>query len=329
VTLPLLLPNRSGDPPATSKPAPGETDRAHFVHRQLSQNAPARWQEELFRRASGLDGVRVEPSAISVPGARAFLLAPDASRGPSEAFMVRAEFAHLHPAHDGSLHLTLPPAAYRAVRDAGWGEPHPLVGTMMLFGPRDGDELEVAWQVLLASYRFATGVAEPVVPGSIRYAEVVDWLYAEAALLDGGREREWFDTMLSREIVYQVPMRQTVARAAGDGFVAGGFHLDERHGSLRARVDRNASPSAWTEDPPPRTRRFVTNIVVAPRADATLDVRSNLLIYRTRFGQTDPWLLSGERRDVLRREDGRLRLVRRQVLLDVSVLPVPNLAYLF
>jgi phospholipase/carboxylesterase len=71
----------------------------------------------------------------------------------------RTEFAHLHPPHDGSLHLTLPDSVYAQVLERGWGDPHPISGTMMLFGPRDSEELEVAWSVVLASYRFATGEA--------------------------------------------------------------------------------------------------------------------------------------------------------------------------
>jgi PAH dioxygenase small subunit len=37
-------------------------------------------------------------------------------------------------------------------------------------------------------------------------------------------------------------------------------------------------------------------------------------------------LLAGERHDVLRRVDGELRLARRVVLLDHTVLPMDNLA---
>jgi 3-phenylpropionate/cinnamic acid dioxygenase small subunit len=157
--------------------------------------------------------------------------------------------------------------------------------------------------------------------------EVVEWLHREAELLDDGHERAWLESLVSREVVYQVPLRQTRRRADGSGFVEGGFLLDECYGSLSTRITRNESPWAWTEDPPPRTRRFVTNIRVRD-VDGGLAVRSNLLVYRTRGDQTEPHLLSGERHDVLRREDGSLRLHRRVVLLDLSVLGVPNMSYL-
>src|SRR5258708_8989457 len=98
------LPRRSGDRPETHHQMP---------HQQVSQNAPAELQEALFERIAGLPGVVVGGSHVSVPGARAFHLDP-ASAGPdSDAFMVGTEFAHLHPAYAGSLHVVLPQAAPR------------------------------------------------------------------------------------------------------------------------------------------------------------------------------------------------------------------------
>jgi hypothetical protein len=101
--------------------------------------------------------VAVADSKVSVPGARAFHLDATHARGPSAAFQRDREVAHLHPPHDGSLHVTLPPPAYEHVRAAGWGEPHPISGTMMVFGPRDEHELDVVWAILQTSYGWATG----------------------------------------------------------------------------------------------------------------------------------------------------------------------------
>ena len=41
--------------------------------------------------------------------------------------------------------------------DGGWGEPHPRSGYMLVFGPRTDDEVEIVWQIVRASYDFATG----------------------------------------------------------------------------------------------------------------------------------------------------------------------------
>lgn len=96
-------------------------------------------------------------SLVSVPGARAFVLDEEAAAGPADAFQAGREFAHLHPPSDGSLHMTLPTDVADEAYEKGWGEPHPVSGTPLIFGPRDDDELEVIWFLLQASHRFATG----------------------------------------------------------------------------------------------------------------------------------------------------------------------------
>ena len=148
------LPVRRGPAPRTTPSNP---------HQQLTQNAPVELQEELYRRVRELPAVTGEPSRLSVPGARAFVLQEGAG-GPPEAFLVGGEFAHLHPAYDGSLHLPLPPGFGEEVFQKGWGEPHPLAGSWgtsttvaMVYGPRDEQELEIVWRIVQASYEFARG----------------------------------------------------------------------------------------------------------------------------------------------------------------------------
>jgi hypothetical protein len=147
------LPERSGPKPDTTRPSQGNP----HPHQQISQNAPLDLQEELLRRVRSLAGVSVGESLVSVPGARAFHLDEALARGPDKAFQRGREFAHLHPAHDGSLHLTLPPEVYQEVLVKGWGEPHPVSGTMMIWGPRNGEELDTIWRLVQASYEYATG----------------------------------------------------------------------------------------------------------------------------------------------------------------------------
>jgi hypothetical protein len=147
MTTPSTMPQREGPSPEVIGPAP---------HSQRSQNAPAALQEELVRRAGKLPGVREADSGVSVPGARAFVLDEASARGPREAFQVGHEFAHIHPSEDGSLHMTLPDQVAEAAYAAGWGEPHPLSGTPLIFGPRDEAELEVVLALLRTSYEYAS-----------------------------------------------------------------------------------------------------------------------------------------------------------------------------
>ncbi len=150
------LPVRHGEPPEVSVTTPQQ---------QESQNAPAELQEALFSRILQVDGVVTAPSAVSVPGARAFVLGPGDARGPREAFIAAdlGEFAHLHPEYDGSLHLVLPITLARDVVVKGWGVPHPLAGLrlspgmVMIFGPRDVAELEIVTAIVRASHAHAAG----------------------------------------------------------------------------------------------------------------------------------------------------------------------------
>lgn len=128
------------------------------------QPAAADLQEELARRLFRLPDVVERPSAISVPGARALWLAEEAATGPPEAFMIGREFAHLHPAPDFSLHAMLPPALAADAVEQGWAEPHPMARlgfvaptAVMLYAPRDAEELAVVEALVTASYEFARG----------------------------------------------------------------------------------------------------------------------------------------------------------------------------
>jgi len=150
------LPHRTGGRPVVTFAMPQQQD---------SQNAPPDLQEALFSRVTSWPDVETGPSAISVPGARAFNLRPGGDRGPDEAFIVRRarEFGHIHPSYDGSMHLTLPEPLARDAIAKEWATPHCLAGVqlspgmVMIYGPRTDVELEIVSTIVRASYEFAVG----------------------------------------------------------------------------------------------------------------------------------------------------------------------------
>lgn len=162
------------------------------------------------------------------------------------------------------------------------------------------------------------------VPDSL-LREVADFLYHEAEALDDGRFLEWL-SMLSLDVHYRMPVRVTHTRAAGNEFSDSMAHFDETRDSLEMRIRRLGTGSAWAEDPPSRTRHFVSNIRVDPVDEATVAVRSNLLLYRNRGDSPGHDLLSAERRDRLRRNGESLVLTDRLILLDQATLGTLNLA---
>ena len=144
---------------------PRPTTQRHLPHSQLDQQpADPSIREELARRCFSLPGVVERPTGISVPGARALVL--EVPAGPEAAFMVGGEFAHLHPAPDLSLHVTLPTDVAEDAIEAGWAEWHPLVDAgelprtvVLLYAPRDEAELDAVWQLVEASHRYASTAA--------------------------------------------------------------------------------------------------------------------------------------------------------------------------
>lgn len=151
----VVLPQRTGDRPKTRPVNP---------HQQLDQIAPTTMQEQLWRRMTELDDVRLGGSGVSLPDSRALHLDPRQASGPPEAFYLGTEFAHLHGARDGSLHIALPQADVAEALEKGWAELHPMVlmgmlppTHVMVYGPRDEAELETVWQLIQRSYAFARG----------------------------------------------------------------------------------------------------------------------------------------------------------------------------
>lgn len=130
---------------------------------QIADQSPQEIQDALFARVAALPDVTSGQSRISVPGARGFVAAE--GTGPDDAFLVPSvkEFAHLHPSHDGSLHLALPLDLLGDAVVKGWAQVHPLAGIRLtpgfalVYGPRDEAELDVVAGIVEASYRYAQG----------------------------------------------------------------------------------------------------------------------------------------------------------------------------
>ncbi len=156
------------------------------------------------------------------------------------------------------------------------------------------------------------------------------FLVEEAALLDAADYAGWLG-LLCDDIRYLMPVRVTTARGAGFDTLADMGHFDEDLYALRKRVQRLATDHAWTEDPPSRTRHFVTNIRTfrssAFRSDgAEFRVESAVLLFRSRGDTREADLVSAGRTDVLRETAAGLRLARREILVDEAVLRTQNLA---
>ena len=172
-------------------------------------------------------------------------------------------------------------------------------------------------------------VGRPLPYGDPAHLAAHQFLVEEAALLDAADFAGWLG-LLCEDIRYLMPVRVTTARGAGFDSLADMGHFDEDMYALRKRVERLATDHAWTEDPPSRTRHFVTNVRTFPGetllTTGDLRVESALLLFRSRGDTREASLISAGRTDLLRATADGLRLARREITVDESVLRTQNLA---
>jgi ethylbenzene dioxygenase beta subunit len=155
------------------------------------------------------------------------------------------------------------------------------------------------------------------------YAEAIEFLYAEADLLDSRRFDEWLE-VLTEDIIYRVPV-QLALKDKEASSVSEMDWYDENLETLRFRVYRLGTAYAWAEDPPSRTRHLITNVRVRCADNHELHVDSNVLVFRNQASAPGADLLSGERHDLLRKVNGDWRLARRTMILDHGVIGTGSL----
>jgi 3-phenylpropionate/cinnamic acid dioxygenase small subunit len=165
----------------------------------------------------------------------------------------------------------------------------------------------------------------------LRLNEIQKMLVEEAAVLDKPDYRTWL-TFLTPDVRYWMPIRST--RAADDTeseFTKLGepAFYDETFREIESRVVKLESGWSWSEDPPSRTRRFVTNLrILDVRSETEVTVETNIILYRARLDNAgDYW--SARRVDDLRRVDHSWKIAGRSVFVDHTVLNTNNLGVFF
>jgi 3-phenylpropionate/cinnamic acid dioxygenase small subunit len=130
------------------------------------------------------------------------------------------------------------------------------------------------------------------------YTEVQQFYGRHFQALDAGAGQEWADTFTEDgSFLNPVLDRPTVGRAALAEAVG------QAHAALAALGERH--------------RHWPGNIVVLPRPDGTVEVRSYTLVYATRLGEPQPRLHRAcGCTDVLVRVGGELRILDRVVTRD-------------
>lgn len=155
--------------------------------------------------------------------------------------------------------------------------------------------------------------------------EIEQWLYQEAELLDNLDFDGWFE-LLSKEVIYKMPLRINQQDKKKPDFAEETLLFDDDTDTLKLRIDRLKTDLAWAEMPPSRTRRNVSNVKIKEAKENEVTVYSNLLLYRSRSTDVNADLISGERKDIFRKENGEWKLLSRSFLSDQTTLGTRNLA---
>ena len=158
---------------------------------------------------------------------------------------------------------------------------------------------------------------------------VEQFLYREAALLDDQKFTEWVE-LFSEDVHYWLPTRMTRTvrerskEVAGPGEAA---FFDDDKAFLQGRVRRLTSGVAWSEEPPSRTRRLITNVRISELITGELEVTSNFMVKRSRLERHQDEFF-GERFDLLRRSASRygFEIARRRIVLDTTTLLAPSIS---
>jgi p-cumate 2,3-dioxygenase subunit beta len=147
---------------------------------------------------------------------------------------------------------------------------------------------------------------------AVTRAEVEDFLYHEAALLDAWKLDEWLE-LLTDDATYRVPSND---RPDSDprGTL---FTIADDIARIRARVTRLTDRNAHAEYPPSRTRRIISNVRIVQTTP--LQVEANFVVYRFRPNE-DVRQYVGRYRYVLKNVNGKLKIASREAVLDAMEL---------
>lgn len=148
---------------------------------------------------------------------------------------------------------------------------------------------------------------------AITRAQIEDFLYEEAALLDEWRLREWLD-LLTDDVTYEVPSTDTPDGDSRSTL----FIVADNAERLRLRVEQLLGKSAWAENPKSRTRRMISNVRIRQADGDTLDITANFVVYRMRSGHIDTYI--GRYEHTLVQHNNGLKIRHRKAILDLEAL---------
>lgn len=145
---------------------------------------------------------------------------------------------------------------------------------------------------------------------AVSRAEVEEFLYAEAALLDAWRLDDWL-LLCDPDIKYEVPCNDAVDGDPDQDLML----IDDNYTRLAARVTRLNSRHAHREFPHSRTNHQVFNVQLETSGDE-ISVTALFTVWRFRAGRSNCYV--GRYRYRLRRRDGQFRIAFKRAELAIT-----------
>jgi p-cumate 2,3-dioxygenase subunit beta len=145
-------------------------------------------------------------------------------------------------------------------------------------------------------------------------AEVEDFLYAEADILDAWQYDEWL-ALFEEGARFEIP---TTDYRGWSPHESGSF-VDDDWDLLKARVKRLKSRKAHAENPHSRTHRLVSNVRVFEQSAGAVRVTASFVVHRARDGHFDTYV--GRYEHLLAVTGDGLRFRLRRSILGHEALP--------
>lgn len=174
-------------------------------------------------------------------------------------------------------------------------------------------------------------------------SRVEQFYYKEARMLDERCFQQWM-ALVDESFEYSMPTRFVAQPdpklADTEAYLSVDQELDradDRNGNpIRnegfletfARTYRPYKSNAWADSPPPRTRRFISNVEVTAVGEGEYQAYSNFYMFYSHRGK-DNHTYTGGRRDLIKEVDDDFKLFKREVIIDMDIITVPTLALIF
>jgi len=149
---------------------------------------------------------------------------------------------------------------------------------------------------------------------AVTRAQVEDFLYHEAALLDEWRLKEW-EELLADDATYFVPPNDVPEGGYKDTL----YIISDDRERIRQRVIRVLDPNCHAEFPRSRTCRLITNVRITGVEGDIVSASANFSCYRYRRYQRE-FVYVGTYRFQLRRTGDSFKIKERRVILHAHEL---------